>query len=492
MAKINASIRPTLPTVGQGIGKAIGRGLEESLPEGARQAFHQSKLQDAFDDLKNNPSGNFMEDLARIAPVLATTPGGSQLLGELAPLLANRARSQVYTNEGGGEAEGRGSAGPGRGGNQRLTGQGMEQAGQVAAPGNPDKFLNPQDTASADTTFPQPTTPQDFLPEMSYAEKKQMHLDTMKRLEQAGQPDDPMAVWNYVNEEARQITDQNNRLREQQKDIKNSQDIVTSGVVTRADNLGMLKEPEDRTVISKLALENKNAPDSEKAWEAVRTGYRDFSNARSGLERMYTVPGPIDKFYRKVLGSYKDKEQASKDAQRGLDHYRKHGLYDEARKLLTNDIGLGAEDTEEWLFPPTPGQKKQLDNFPKNNKKVLRPGALLDLKPSSGKTMEQRNESEFPGEAFQLDQPQFEKFKDELGRMVSGRDNEPINLISLRGRLNQDKKYAWQDVSKAINELIDEQRFTPNIEQEKQLKVIQEAPMPGLAQMFDFMLKGTK
>ena len=58
--------------------------------------------------------------------------------------------------------------------------------------------------------------------------------------------------------------------------------------------------------------------------------------------------------------------------------------------------------------------------------------------------------------------------------------------------LNQGKKYAWQDYSRVISELSDEERFIPNQQQFQELKVIKQAPVQGLLEMFRFLWTGKK
>lgn len=93
-----------------------------------------------------------------------------------------------------------------------------------------------------------------------------------------------------------------------------------------------------------------------------------------------------------------------------------------------------------------------------------------------------------------MEPAQYKEFKEGLADWI-GKNNSkehPINLQTLRGNLNQGKRYAWQDISKAINELIAEQRFAPDPEQENQLAKINHAPIPGLLEIFDFWWKGKK
>ena len=97
----------------------------------------------------------------------------------------------------------------------------------------------------------------------------------------------------------------------------------------------------------------------------------------------------------------------------------------------------------------------------------------------------------YPGDQFRIqDRNDFEKFKTEVEGYL--KKYPDANLVTLRGRLNQDKRYAWQDISKAVGELMEERRFTPDNFQYSQLPVINQAPLPGMVEQFNEWLKETK
>ncbi len=283
---------------------------------------------------------------------------------------------------------------------------------------------------------------------------------------------------NAVNQ---QIRSSNEVIRGEKNQREQAQKALTEDMVTRAENSGLIDKknfPEGSTIAGKLALEQAGAPNKEEAWENLRTNLRKVENARHSLARNYSVPGQADKAYRKLTGTFKEKEQALNDMQRNLDVYREHGLFDEARDLLVNTVGLGPEDTERALFPPSEQEKKSLNSFPRNPQRY-RKGEHIPLA-----------EVAFPGEIAKTKPEDFQKLKESTYEFL--KKNPGSNLINFRGDVNQDKGYGWQDINKAVSELIEERRFVPNIEQDKQLNVIREAPIQGLGKWFDFLWKGTK
>lgn len=479
---------PAPVNVGTNIGESIGQGLSRGFETSTQQQFQRSKLQEAFSKLK--PGANFIEQLKTIAPDLLTTPGGAQALSELAPVLGKFAQNEALLTA-------LNKRGPST--NQSLPqNQWVEPLEQPQAPAITiqDKYRNPRLPKSEKTTFPQRTAGPQPQREMSPQQIDDLAKDIMLQSALSGNPITYPEALNTANAQNNQIVQSNERINLQNERIKQAQSTLSQNLINRATNSGLIKTPEDRTVAEKLALQSADAETETDAWEYVRTGLRDYEAARNDLVRSYSVPGPFKTGYRKLLGSYKEKEQAIKDLQPSLDKYRKYGLFDEAKNDLVTQVGMGAEDAQSALFPLNPTTKKELDSFPKNQiKEPTRTpktfglgGVLGSLATSIGPLS--NIELDFPGQSFVLPPEKFNEFKEKLLPIL--KENESINLISLRGKLNQDKRYAWQDIYKAIDELIAEGRFTPDIEQDKELKIIRNAPLPGLAQQFKYLWTETK
>jgi len=423
--------------------------------------------------------------LKQIAPVLLTTPGGAQALSELAPLLQ---RSALAASAKKSQQDRRGRvAGTQPQNTPVIPGIQATPAEKSAVPNIPEgmtaqeyKFRHPEVPSSAFSTFPQPSAGPEKEKEMNEADVEDYANILTENQEADGLIPDYAKNFEVAKQKQHAIQQNNQRIEDQKSKIEESREKATASVVARAKNSGLIKDPEDVTIAEKLALQAPYAANENERWEYVRTGLRHFESARQQIRREFDLPNPIQKAYRKLLGTYKDKETMIHGLQSAMDKYRKYGLYDELRTLLINELGLGSEDTELAIFPFTENQKESVDSLGKNTQK----------EPLDMSYMEQN----FPGERHNLEPDDFNEFKERLSDIIS--KNEGINLIGLRGYLNQKMRYSWRDISKAMNQLIEEKRFgregVPDVVQDSQLKVVNQAPLPGLAQAFNFLFTGAK
>ncbi|OGT44285.1 MAG: hypothetical protein A3F13_02645 [Gammaproteobacteria bacterium RIFCSPHIGHO2_12_FULL_40_19] len=461
-------------------------GLEKALYQANQQAVEQQeyqrnrgRLQDAFKQIEDQPKGDFISKLGAIAPALLATPGGAQVLGELAPLMQRQATQQAQLDAIRNQKASTGAQGEGQAAPQGMQ-QTMSSSSGIPAgvPSGEASFRYPQAPKSSSTAFPERTIGPQPNREMSPQEIENQTLDLMEQSTMQGNPMDYQTAASTVNQKAQQIRDYNQEILRQKEQQDMAQKAVTSGVVERADNAGLLKTPEDRTIAEKLALEARGAENDTERWEYVRSGLRDFNTARETIRREIGAQDPVSQGLRKLTGSYKTKEKAIADIQPQIQKFKKYGLINELRNFLTDDVGLGSEDTESAIFPLEGDTKKGLDSFVENPNRINRqmsPGYLADL---------------FPGGESKLSQENFLKFKDGLSDYLN--KNPSVNLVALRAKLNQDKRYDWQDVSSALNDLIKERRFTPDYIQDQQLQVVDQAPLPGFMQIFKYYLQGTK
>ena len=75
------------------IGEALGIGVGKHFPD-PQQQVQKRLLQESLSKLPENASPRDL--LTTIGPQLLTTPGGAQLLSELAPLFKKSAQSNAY------------------------------------------------------------------------------------------------------------------------------------------------------------------------------------------------------------------------------------------------------------------------------------------------------------------------------------------------------------------------------------------------------------
>lgn len=472
------------------LGRALGTGISKNLPK-PEQLVQRNLLSQAFEKMKNVKGNDLLDQFEAILPTLLTTAGGSEALSTLAPILQQRARQNLpydaFKKDGGEEAQKAGQEGDlierSKAEEVLPEDESENKIGQTQEVKRPeDQFRNPQPGFNPNNVYPNISAGPEFQKMLSPSEMQNSALDLMQASASTGTDmpfEKAMDIMTRQNEGARQYNDQ---ILQQQKLRESANEKMYSGIYNRAVNSGLAQpnNPEEKTVLEKLAYIYRNEENETDQWEKVRTEFTKFANARENLRREATLPGPFAKAGRQLLGTYKDKEKVFRDLQPYLNEYRKYGLFNQARSALTGELGMGAEDAEVALFPLTENQNKTLNEIP-NNKLF---SGIIKGTPQIGVG------NTFPGQESVLPEKDFTTFKNDLSNYLN--KNKTANLIALRGKLNQDKKYAWQDVSRAVNELMEEKRFTPDNIQYEQLGVINQRPTPGLTNMFSFWWKGTK
>lgn len=468
---------PRAMQLGQ-IGQQVGSGLAKRFvpPE---QEVQRGLLQKAFAELKGAEGQDYLSQLEAIAPTLMTTPGGAEALSQLAPILAARARSKAQRDA---IARRRGISPEMTPEEQKLI-SGAKAEQQLPESDVDTKIGTPYERKELfpkgeEPTYPDPSAGPQLQRIMSPQELENYAIDLMQASDQMGQPMDYNSALQTANKYNENTQAYNNTVLKEMELRKENIKDLNSDIVQRAINSNLIKDDDDeaRTVAEKLGYEARKANNPAERWEHVRDGLRDFNTARQKIRREADLAGPFPTLWRKMKGTFKDKETVIKNLQPALQVYRKNGLYDEARAILSNELGFGPEDTETALFPFTKEQSRDVNLFRNNS-----------IKPKSTPTLLSET---FPGEQFSLPEEKFQTFKEDLAGFLN--KNKDTNLVSLRGVLNQNKKYSWQDISRAVNELVDEKRFTPKYQQSVQLGIINEAPLPGMGNIFEYWWKGAK
>ena len=457
----------------QGIGQALGLGIGQNFPD-PQQQVQRNLLEGALSKLPEN--ANAIQMLKTIGPQLMTTPGGSQLLAELAPLLQKDASAKAYlaSNNQGQDITAQNQF-PGVGGSTGLNA--MQQ--QEVIPSGEQYFKAPKPPVGKEGTYPKMSVLPEPIPLMTPEEMQQKQRQYISQSLAAGAPADPVAAQNLVQNEQNQRMMNNQQIEKERGVREEKQQQQSQRMIKRFENSSAQpKSEEDKIVFEKFANEAKDAANENDAYTYARAKYNQFDNARNGLIRESEIPGFATKMFQKAMGTYKEKESVMKDLKPHIQKLKDLGLENEARAILSNDVGLGMEDTELAMYPPSKEENNMYNKLARNpNLKkvdVLFSDEYL----------------RFPGEESSLDPEKFIKFKDEIANILE--KNKDTNLVAMRGVLNADKKYAWTDISTAIAELIDEGRFSPNNIQEQQLNVVKSPPIPGLGAMFKEFWKGTK
>lgn len=474
---------------GPTIGQAAGQGLQNAILPTLQQDIQRNNLTKALSEL-NQPgfeNKNYTQQLSTLLPALLSVPGGAQVAGELLPVLNQRSQNKNYLSYLDQKRAQRGQKPQSKNalssGNLGIQVEGPE--GDIANEGfrNPQEqqFRNPQVMQSPESTTPLQTMENQVARPMNSEQIQDAVEDLMRT--SAMQGGKPLSYG-----EANQIVqqDQANRLKQNElveadKERREASfDKRRSEGLAQAKNSGIVKEPQDEPIFTRFLDEAKGAKNSNEQFIYAKNKFNEFNQARDSLRRAFDAPNPISGAYRKLTGTYQDKEQIIKSHRPQIDTYKRLGLIDELRNELSGTIGLGAEDIETAIFPPPKQQRDSWNNIPKNS---IKPKYEMD--PLFG-----NQKFPFPGEGFELPREKFMEFKENIANHLQ--KYPETNLLAFRGFLNQDRRYAWQDFSKAINELIEEGKFKPDQVQLHEKTFINNAPLPGMAQMFRNFLTETK
>lgn len=476
---------------GPTIGQAFGKGLINTFDPQIQRSLQMSQLQRALSPMQQEGFENqaYTKQLSQILPALLSTPGGAQLAGELAPVLSQRSNNQSYlkyldekrTQRDQGKKP---SIAHATGENLGVQVEGPE--GEVAQQGyrNPEeqRYRNPKASISPESTTPlqnmanvgaQPLTPDQIEDKIE---------NIMRSSMATGKPISYGEASQVVQQEQANLLKQNELLENEKGRREESFDKRMNAGLAQARNSGVVKEPSDEPIFKKFLEEGSGEKNSNEQYIQAKRKFDKFNQARDSIKRSVDAPNHITGAYRKITGSYKDKEQIIKDMQPYIKTYKELGLIEELRDDLSTTVGLGPEDTETAIFPPPKHQRNDWNNIPINRSQPKGKELLFETVGPE--------KINFPGEEFIMPPEQFQKFKEGVKNHL--KKYPETNLIAFRGFLNQDKRYAWQDISKGFNELIEEDFFTPDPIQLHELNIIQNAPLPGLAQMFRNFLTETK
>lgn len=439
------------------LGTALGQGVGKNFvpPE---QLVQQNRLSESINKIPQNAS--MIDTLKAIGPQMMTTPQGAQLLEALLQMQQKEALakslSTLYQPKGG-------QSGQPTPQNLPITPEEVPTVQRRGAKVPKSEF----------TPFPKRAILPEPAPIPTADEQQQMLHQVLQTQMASGAIPDPVAAENIVNQRIQRIRDQNKDVEEQRLRIRQAQDKNIADSLARAQAEDLLTDPMDRAVFEQAANEAREAENPNDVFKYAREKTNQFKTVRNDLTRQLEIPGLVDRTMQKLGGSYKEKQQVIDDIQPQIQKLIDMGYRREARAILTDHFGLGPEDAERTMFPLTDEQKKLYSGFPSSPKPI--------------KTGPYKEFGELQKNV--LSDKQFQNFKGELEYLLS--QDPEANLIALRGDLIN-KGYTWQDISKGINQLINDGQFDPDPIQLEQLPYIKASPLPGLAQEFRLFWKGTK
>lgn len=467
-------------------GKAFSTGLIRNNPQ-PEQLVQQKLLQNAMDKLPQN--ANYTDFLKIVGPQLLTTPGGAQLLGELAPIIqaqsranalqADRANRKDLQNGQQQNVQGRDAQNPQGRPSQQQPAVNVNVGG-IGQGGGENYIRNPIAPNSEESTYPKRSLPRQPEPLRNTEQLNQRRSELNDAIVDNGGIPDQQVIENIIQNEENIKNKNNEIITNENKEIEARQQNRKGRLDKRFNDAFPNATPEEKGIFERFTNEANNAEFENDQYEHGRRKYLEYETAKNSLLRGQDLGGPLTNLWRKARSSFKSKEDIIKDSTAPVKKLIDLGLENEARDILTNSIGLGAEDAELTMFQPTKKQWQEFNTFPMNK----------DLKKTNKPIYGEATAMKYPGEENALPAEKFIKFKDDVVKVL--KNNPGINIIAFRGVVNHDKGYSWTDFSKAISEAIDEGDFKPDPIQEQQLNVIRNAPLPGMSQIFNEVWKGTR
>lgn len=452
---------------GPTLGQALGKGIENLMPY-FQQQIQRSQLQNALGQIRekmNQPNISPQEMALSLMEAGAGIPGSERYIGQLYPTLMQHAMAKQAQNV---PLAGELTPG-GMGQMERPT---REQTAPVERQALPE-FMGQQSK-----NFPSnlPGTDQfgNLPQEATAGEKRQIYnasemVPLAKKLSlertRAGIPTTPKEAL----EEIREMNNEN-KLYNDQVELEKERRIASQreyGDLAASQLVKLFPEAteEQIAIFKKMgeqeAGKNRSEADIQKylAKEATK-----FKNTLSNVQKDISANRSLNHFQRAFLGTQKKFDQAADDLRVKLKPILDMGLYDTARKMLS-DLGYYPEERETIISPLSSKDKTAINLIPKIEK--------------------------VPNISFEkgyADVPEQTYTEKQINNLTNGlkdvfKNNRDANLVLLRKGV-EDQGYDWRVFKDALNNLIMNGDISLNDDQQNQISVLDSPPLNNLEKIF--------
>ena len=407
------------------LGSELGKSLQDVVAPSFQQGFNRGNLQNSLEEIRKlskDPNATPLDIQLAAMKAGAGIPGSERYLAQLIPLLTKSAEANKSQNI-------------------SLPGEmpGQYQNNQPALPG----FLNkePQDNQN----FPTNVGPQDEtgnIPQAATTGKKiplstpQQKIADARRIAKersdAGIPTRAQDVMPEVLAAEEDKRAHNQAVDEELAQRVKGQTDYGNRAVDYLKNVYPKATPEQQTIFQKKGEEAAARGESEaeiNRYLAVEAN--KFANAITNVEKDLSAPRIQNKIQRAFLGTSKDFEQSANDMRVKLKPILDLGLYDTARKLLT-DQGYYPEERETIINPLSEREKTLLNKVPKI------PTPKTAALPVVGRV--------------DIEKPSINKNDIKSGILDLKEANPNFSLVLAR-KAFEDKGYDWRSFKDALNEL---------------------------------------
>lgn len=227
---------------------------------------------------------------------------------------------------------------------------------------------------------------------------------------------------------------------------------------------------EQKSVFAKMAEnavgENQSEADIERLLSKQAT---NFKNTLANIRQDLSAPRVQNALQRKFLGTEKDFQEASHDLRVKTKPLLDLGLYDTARKELTQ-LGYYPEEVESIINPLDQRTLTFVKTTPEAKKiRTKQPNVGIGVAiPTSSGVIESYAEG------------QQDQLKDSLEQIL--KQNPNTSLVLLRKEF-ENKNYDWRLFKNALNDLISDEKVKLNDDQANQLKYLDTPPLNALEKL---------
>lgn len=451
------SILPPNISPWQVIGKAMSQ-FGQNAPELLERRYNRNQLQKSLDDIKNisqTPGSNPLDITLAAMKAGAGIPGSERYLGQLIPLLTKYAEANASQK----------APIPGEVPRTREQVEGISQRENLPT------FLNqPEQTAQFFPTnlgpqggpgnLPRAATTGEIRPIPTRSEMIDQARDLAQKSTQVGIPLTVPEALNQIKDQVEEDKRYNDLVEKERQQRVGSQKEYGQRASDLLSEQFPDATPEQKAIFQKFGEQEAKKGNSEADINrSIAKKVAQFKNAMANVKKELSAPRLQNELARSFEGNYKDIEQASKDLRSHLKPILDLGLYDTARKLLT-DLGYYPEEREAIINPLSEHEKIILNKVPE---------AIKRQKP-----VYTAQTTIFPRHEYASGQ--LENIKSGLRDLKQADPNFSLPLVR---KAFEDKGYDWRIFKDALNEL-EEEGFVLEDDQKIQKGILDSAPLTDL------------
>lgn len=441
------------------ISKAMGENISQNLPGAVQRGYERELGMGSIDKLQGelqNSGGDISKMLPAIARAYTVNPnlqksGIAEHYLKMAQL-GNAQNIPRHNEQGSFQPEQK----------QELPGF-LQQPGQESS-ASENKFFPTNLPGGQETgNIPQEFTSGQVVPLSTPTEKIKSTKKLMSDYNKAGIPITFEQARSEIEAAEEEKKIHNSEVLAETERRKNSQREYGEKAVSELDKVFPSATPEMNAIFKKkgeeAAAQNRSEADIDRhlAVEA-----KNFKNMYSNIEKDLSAPRIQNQLQRSFLQSAKDFDQSAADLRVKLKPLLDIGLYDSARKLLT-DLGYYPEERETIVNPMSERQKTVLNRVPKGKKEYIEEPVGMGQIPSFQRP-------------YKYDPNQMENIKSGLKDL---KEADPNFSLVLARKAFEDKDYDWRIFKDALNGL-EEDGFPLEEDQKNQRSILDTPPLNTL------------